>query len=78
MFEFKWRYRDAVKNNLGLKGLFSMISDLNSVVINMIATGVYMVVNFKICRISRGAHKLTQTPTLIKIKIYDKIVFIID
>jgi hypothetical protein len=39
MFEFKWRYRDAVKNNLGLKGLFSMILDLNYVVINMIATG---------------------------------------
>jgi len=57
MFEFKWRYRDAVKNNLGLKGSFFMILDLNSVVINMIVTGVYMVVNFKICRISRCTRK---------------------
>ena len=62
MFEFKWRYRDAVKNNLGLKGSFFMILDLNSVVINMIATGVYMVVNFKICRISRCTRKLARTP----------------
>jgi hypothetical protein len=29
-----------------------------------------MVVNFKARRISRGAHKLTQTPTLIKKKFF--------
>jgi hypothetical protein len=25
-----------------------------------------MVINFRVCGISRGAHKLTRTPTLIK------------
>jgi hypothetical protein len=69
MFEFKWRYRDAVKNNLGLKGSFFMILDLNFVVINMIATGVYMVVNFKVCRISRCTRKLARTPEKKKLKI---------
>ena len=28
-----------------------------------------MVVNFRICKISRGAHKLTRTTTLIKKKV---------
>jgi hypothetical protein len=41
-----------------------MVSNLNSVIIYMMATEAYMVVNFRTREISRGASKLTRTFTL--------------
>jgi hypothetical protein len=50
--------------NLKIKSLFSLISDSSSVIAHMMATEVYMVVNFRARGISRGTRKLAQTPIL--------------